>query len=99
MEKEAMFAGNIFVTRMPVAVVGPALVTVSLKLTVPPWKPGVGMATWLMAKSDSGLMVTTNCRVTVSCPPLVVPPLSLTVTVIVALPLALVIGEIGRAHV
>src|SRR5437016_2742007 len=92
MEKEPMFAGNIFVIRMPVAVVGPELVTVSLKLTVPPWKPGVGMATWLIATSDSGLMVTTNCRVTVSSPPLAVPPLSRLVTVMIAVPLALLAG-------
>ena len=50
------------------------------------------MATWLMAKSDSGLTVTVNCRLIVSCPPLVVPPVSRTVTVIVAVPLALVTG-------
>src|SRR2546427_10616762 len=77
---------------MPVAVVGPALVTVNLKLIVPPRKPGFGIATWLMLKSDNGLTVTANCRVVVSCPPLAVPPLSRLVTVMIAVPLALLTG-------
>ena len=79
--------GNVLVTTIPVAVVGPKLVTVDLKVIVPPTNAGLGIALWLMPKSASGLTVTVNCRVLVSWPPLAVPPLSLTVTVIVALPL------------
>ena len=91
-ETEPIPTGSMLVTWMAVAVVGPALVTLNLKVIVPPAKPGFGIATWLIPKSDSGLTVTVNCRVIVSCPPLAVPPLSWLVTVMIAVPLALLTG-------
>src|ERR1700688_3206912 len=91
-EIDPMPAGKMLVTWTPVAVVGPRFVTVSLNVMVPPRKAGLGTAAWLIPKSDNGLTVTLNCRVVVSWPPLLVPPLSLTVTVIVALPVAFVTG-------
>jgi len=77
---------------MLVAVVGPRFVTVSLNVMVPPWNAGFGIADWLMAKSAIGVTVTVNCRVMVFSPPFAVPPLSWAVTVMVALPVALVAG-------